>query len=140
MNTKIVYQCDRDGYLVGEAEADESPLEPGEFHIPGGCVEAKPPEPENSQQVPRFVDGAWILEDVPEEPEPQPEPEPEPEPLTEEKVQSMRRAAYSMESDHMKVEAEYDAILAGTEPDYAAWLAKVAEIKERYPLPESDAT
>jgi hypothetical protein len=42
MTQKIVYQTDHLGLYVGETEADESPLEPGEFLIPGGCVEDPP--------------------------------------------------------------------------------------------------
>ncbi|WP_439862279.1 hypothetical protein [Pseudomonas sp. MBLB4136] len=53
-----------------------------------------------------------------------------------ESVIEQRRAAYKAESDPLKIEAEYDAQIAGSEPDYSAWLAKVAEIKARYPLPE----
>ncbi|RQF11901.1 hypothetical protein IPC279_23595, partial [Pseudomonas aeruginosa] len=34
-----------------------------------------------------------------------------------------------------RLEAEFDAIAAGTEPDLAAWVAAVQAIKERYPLP-----
>ncbi|GAB3469160.1 hypothetical protein GCM10027398_17720 [Azotobacter salinestris] len=61
-----------------------------------------------------------------------------PEPTVEQKrhaVLAQRSRAYRLESDPLKLEAEYDALIAGTEPDYSAWLAKVAEIKERYPLP-----
>ncbi|UCR75643.1 hypothetical protein PAER4900a_00081 [Pseudomonas phage YMC17/07/R4900a] len=47
-----------------------------------------------------------------------------------------RANAYRLESDPLKTEAEFDAIKAGTEPDYSAWIAKVEEIKARYPLPE----
>ncbi|HGP4432944.1 TPA: hypothetical protein ACLMYU_005227 [Pseudomonas aeruginosa] len=47
-----------------------------------------------------------------------------------------RADAYRMESDPLKTEAEFDAIKAGVEPDYSAWIAKVEEIKARYPLPE----
>lgn len=47
-----------------------------------------------------------------------------------------RADAYRLESDPLKTEAEFDAIKAGTEPDYSAWMAKVEEIKARYPLPE----
>jgi hypothetical protein len=47
----------------------------------------------------------------------------------------MRLAAYRAESDPLKLEAEYDAMVAGVEPDYAAWLEAVAQIKARYPLP-----
>ncbi|MBN0245191.1 hypothetical protein JTM51_34205, partial [Pseudomonas aeruginosa] len=44
-----------------------------------------------------------------------------------------RADAYRLESDPLKTEAEFDAIKAGTEPDYSAWIAKVEEIKARYP-------
>lgn len=60
---------------------------------------------------------------------------PPPAPDTIEQVQAKRQAAYVAESDPLKNEAEYDAIIAGAEPDYADWLAKVAEIKARFPLP-----
>ncbi|XFB08401.1 hypothetical protein AAGT13_20620 [Azotobacter salinestris] len=62
-----------------------------------------------------------------------------PEPTVEQKrhaVLAQRSRAYRLESDPLKLEAEYDAVIAGTEPDYSAWLAKVAEIKVRYPLPD----
>ncbi|WP_109390131.1 hypothetical protein [Pseudomonas aeruginosa] len=49
-----------------------------------------------------------------------------------------RANAYRLESDPLKTEAEFDAIKVGTEPDYSAWIAKVEEIKARYPLPEAD--
>lgn len=50
-------------------------------------------------------------------------------------AQAKRLAAYRAESDQLKIAAEYDALIAGTSPDYSAWQAKVAEIKARYPLP-----
>lgn len=59
----------------------------------------------------------------------------EPVPDTLEQVHAKRQAAYAAESDPLKNEAEYDAIVAGESPDYTAWMAKVAEIKDRYPLP-----
>ncbi|CAB3737248.1 phage tail assembly chaperone [Achromobacter xylosoxidans] len=42
--TKIVSQLGPDGYLVGPTIADESPLEPGVFLIPGGAIDRVPPE------------------------------------------------------------------------------------------------
>ncbi|MFS8917572.1 hypothetical protein [Pseudomonas aeruginosa] len=48
-----------------------------------------------------------------------------------------RSNAYRLESDPLKTEAEFDAIKAGVEPDYSAWVAKVEEIKARYPLPDA---
>lgn len=46
-----------------------------------------------------------------------------------------RTARYAAESDPLKIEAEYDAQVNNTEPDYTAWMAKVAEIKADIPLP-----
>ncbi|MBV5551579.1 hypothetical protein KUU59_29560 [Pseudomonas aeruginosa] len=51
-------------------------------------------------------------------------------------IRALRRQAYRTESDPLRLEAEYDAIVAGTEPDLAAWVAAVQAIKARYPLPE----
>lgn len=62
----------------------------------------------------------------------------DPPPLTLAQIQAQRQAAYARESDPLKNEAEYDALVGGAPPDYAAWLAKVAEIKERYPLPAAE--
>lgn len=51
-----------------------------------------------------------------------------------EEIKSSRKSAYIAESDHLKMEADYDAIIMGKEPDYSAWLSKVEEIKKRFPL------
>ncbi|EMC3903919.1 hypothetical protein P9B29_001471 [Pseudomonas aeruginosa] len=52
-----------------------------------------------------------------------------------EAIRAQRRQAYRTESDPLRLEAEFDAIAAGTEPDLAAWVAAVQAIKARYPLP-----
>ena len=44
MPTKTVYQTNFQGLYVGPVIASESPLEPGVFLIPGGCVDVAPPE------------------------------------------------------------------------------------------------
>ncbi|HBO3641548.1 MULTISPECIES: hypothetical protein [Bacteria] len=54
-----------------------------------------------------------------------------------EAIRALRRQAYRTESDPLRLEAEYDAIATGTEPDLEAWVAAVQAIKERYPLPQS---
>lgn len=54
-------------------------------------------------------------------------------PLSEEMIRALRTAAYRAESDHLKLEAEHDALLSGSEPNYTRWLEKVGEIKARYP-------
>lgn len=44
MTNKTVFQTDSRGLYVGITQADPSPLEPGAWLIPGGCVETAPPE------------------------------------------------------------------------------------------------
>jgi len=41
---RVVYQTDLAGYYVGEAAADPDPQNPGNWLIPAGCVETKPPD------------------------------------------------------------------------------------------------
>lgn len=53
-------------------------------------------------------------------------------------ARSSRRAAFASESDPLRFEADYDAIIARAEPDYSAWLSAVAAIKQRYPLPADE--
>jgi len=52
-----------------------------------------------------------------------------------ESILNSRRAAYLVESDPLRLEADYDALSQGREPDYTTWLTSVAAIKARYPLP-----
>lgn len=75
---KIVSQLDADGYFVGEATADESPLEPGVFLIPGGAVDTEPPKEFPGQRC-KWTGSKWAYEDIPAPPPP-PEPAPFPTP------------------------------------------------------------
>lgn len=68
---KNVYQLDVTGLLVGTAIADESPLEPGVYLLPAGCVDAEP-LPHMDGKLQRFSNGAFHYEDPPKEPEPAP--------------------------------------------------------------------
>lgn len=62
MTDKLVYQTDHLGLFIGMVEADESPLEPGVYLIPGGCVETPPPTaPEH--QAAWWNGEAWQLVD-----------------------------------------------------------------------------
>lgn len=62
MTDKLVYQTDHLGIFIGTVEADESPLEPGVYLIPGGCVETPPPTiPET--KVAWWSGQAWQLVD-----------------------------------------------------------------------------
>lgn len=42
---KVMSQLDGEGYFLGPTRADESPLEPGVFLIPGGAIPQDPPDP-----------------------------------------------------------------------------------------------
>ncbi len=55
-------------------------------------------------------------------------------------VVEQRRAAYLVESDYLKTEAEYDASISGTPIDYSKWHAAVKAIKERFPMPVKEST
>ena len=59
MTTKTVFQTDAGGVYLGETVADESPLEPGVWLLPAGCVEVAPPEVGQRQAA--VFDGDWKL-------------------------------------------------------------------------------
>lgn len=61
MPSKTVYQIDRSGHYLGPTQADESPLEPGTYHLPLGTIEAVPPESWPDHQWPRWNGHAWEL-------------------------------------------------------------------------------
>lgn len=73
--SKIVSQLDPHGFFVGAAVADPSPLEPGVFLIPGGAVDAEPPEVPKGQRA-RWNGGAFVVEAVVKPAEPAAPPEP----------------------------------------------------------------
>jgi hypothetical protein len=58
MAIKTVYQVGADRVCAGSATAYESPLEPGVFHLPAGCVDAVPPGPE-AGKAPVWTGDAW---------------------------------------------------------------------------------
>jgi hypothetical protein len=72
MAEKIVYQLNENNIYVGDVEADESPLEPGVFLIPAGCVEEAPPV-HITGMLRKYASGAWsYVEEINPEDEPQP--------------------------------------------------------------------
>ena len=72
---KTVIQLDDDGYFVGTAIADESPLEEGVYLLPANTVEADEPTiPEGHKAL---WNGSWVFEEI-VEPEPEPIPEIDP--------------------------------------------------------------
>ena len=58
-----IYNFNKEGYFVGESEADESPLEEGVFLIPANATTIEPPIVE-SGFVPVFNGTKWDIKDV----------------------------------------------------------------------------
>jgi len=75
MKTKLCSQLNADGYFIGTTIADESPLEPGVFLLPGGAVDAPAPAVPEGKMA-KWNGAGFDLEDIPEPPQPQP-PTPE---------------------------------------------------------------
>lgn len=61
MAEKIVYQTDTAGHYCGDTVADESPLEPGVYLLPAGCVSKKPPKAWPADKWPRWTGRKWEL-------------------------------------------------------------------------------
>lgn len=58
-----VYQVRQDGVLIGYTAADESPLEPGAYLIPGYCVTEEPPSFSEGHQARWDWDAEeWVIE------------------------------------------------------------------------------
>lgn len=76
MPSKPAYQLDAAGLFVCTTEADESPLEPGVWHMPAGTVDTAPPNEWPSDQWPRWNGHAWQLVPRPAAAAVQPEPSP----------------------------------------------------------------
>lgn len=118
----IVYQTDSEGYFIGIDIAYPDPLEGG-YLIPAGCVTVEPPKLSEGQTA-RWGGNNWLILD-PVIPEPEPE---EPTlPPTKEMQEANRKAAYIEESDPLMAQWLRD------EATKEEWLAKIAEIKIRYP-------
>lgn len=104
---KIVSQLDEQGYFVAPVEAQESPLEPGVFLIPGGAVDREPPKVIEPGKRYRVWGQGWRGE-VPA-PEPEPEPAPLPEKTEAEIIDDMKAGMQA----HMDTTAQaygYDSI------------------------------
>lgn len=113
---KQVVQLDKDGYFFGMAVADESPLEPGVFLIPGCCIDtAAPVVPEGKRAK---WEGTWVFEDIP-----QPEVEPEYIPTYADK----RVAEYPPMADYL------DGIVKGDQAQVQTYIDACLAVKAKYP-------
>lgn len=114
---KTILQLSADNYFVGTVTADESPLEPGVFLIPAGCVDVPAPViPEG-----KFArwSGKWVFEDIP-----QPEVEPEPTTLT---YSQKRAAEYPLMTDYL------DGVVKGDQAQIDKYIADCLAVKAKYP-------
>lgn len=68
METRPCAQLDSEGYFIGITSADESPLEPGVFLIPGGAVDAAAPDIPGGKRA-KWDGVGFVLEDVPPPPQ-----------------------------------------------------------------------
>lgn len=59
MNKQVV-QLDDNGYYSGQTYADRSPLEPGVWLIPAGCVDTTPPENMRQGYKYQYSPAGWI--------------------------------------------------------------------------------
>lgn len=115
MTMKIVSQLDDAGYFLGPAEADESPLEPGVFLIPGGAVDAAPPAIAGSQRA-KWNGSGFVFEDIPDH-----EPDTGPNPPTDEEQAAAVRAERNAKLSACDWTVLADAPLTTTEK--TAWKA-----------------
>lgn len=104
---KIVSQLHVDGYFAGEVVADESPLEPGVFHIPAGAIDVPPPPSIVEGERYKIVGGKWKAEEIPQ---PQQELEPAPEPLTPDQIKYLKIWAVQRHMDMAAQALNYDSI------------------------------
>lgn len=65
--------------LMGQGQADASPLEPGVFLLPAFATDIPPPNASEAFFV-VFTGDGWALKEIPSPPEPEPEPEQQPAP------------------------------------------------------------
>jgi hypothetical protein len=50
-----------------------------------------------------------------------------------ESIKMLRQQAYKQQTDGLYLEALYDSIKSGKNPDFSAWVAKVDKVKTKYP-------
>jgi hypothetical protein len=116
-----IYHYDRtSGVYLGSSDADPSPLEPGQYLVPANSVAQEPPLPASGKQA--VWNNGWSLQNIPAPPTPSPDPAP----ATNEERRSV---AYTQESDPLFFKYQRG------EATREEWLAKIEEIKARYPDP-----
>jgi len=106
---KQVIQLDANGYFAEVTEADESPLEPGVYLLPAGCIDVVVPTIPEGQKA--KWDGEWLFENILQN--------------TVELTYAEKRAA-----EYPSFADQFDLLYHG---GYDAWRAAIQVIKNKYP-------
>jgi hypothetical protein len=119
----LVYNYRPDNHVyVGTSPADPDPLNPGNWLIPANATVIPVPNPVPPGQRAVFVGDGWMLQNIPQPPTPPQPPAPPAHTPAE-----YRASAYRNESDPLFF------MMQRGEATEAQWLAKIEEIKQRYP-------
>lgn len=123
MSTKEVCQLDEEGFFIGMAEAHESPLEPGVFHIPRNAIDIPPPELQPWQRA-KCVSGSWMVIEPEETEEEAPENQ-----EVEETYKEKRLKEYPPFSEYL------DGVAKGDAAQIQRYIDACLEVKAKYPKP-----
>lgn len=128
---KQVPQLNSEGYFVGFSTAFESPLEPGVFLIPAGCLDVEAPVIKEGMKI--KWDKSWIYEEI-ESLLPHPQLEPEPEVVTEPEpyiptYADLRALEYPPMWDYL------DGIVKNDKAQIEKYIAECLAVKAKYPKP-----
>lgn len=126
----IIYHFNLDtGELIGQGEAEVSPLDPENYLIPRWATAIKPPK-DVAGKITIFQNGKWVQVDPPTPPTPATNPDLGPEtPLT---YRELRAAAYPSMGDQLDM--IWHAIDEGLPLDTSSqFYQAIAQVKETYP-------
>jgi len=117
---KQVIQLDAQGYFVGTATADESPLEQGVYMMPADTVDGDVPTVPDGHKA-KWNNG-WVFEAIPE-----PEPEVEVDFKANWTYAEYRASEYPPITDYL------DGVVKGDQAQIDAYIAACLAVKAKYP-------
>ena len=104
--------------FLSTSVADESPLEPGVYHIPANATTIQPPEHVEGKTR-NFVNGNWVYVDIPQETKPEIDP-------------LFNSYVYQRQLNYPSIGDQLDALFhAGVFPPEMA--AQIQAVKDQFP-------
>jgi hypothetical protein len=100
------------GKYLNESYADESPLEPGVFHLPALATTVEP-LPQQTGKTVNFENGTWVYKDIPTAPE--------------QTYAEKRAREYPPITDYL------DGIVKSDQAQIDAYIAACLAVKAKYP-------